>query len=449
MTDQQFDVFLAHSSKDKPLIRQIYCQLKARGIKPWLDEEEIAPGTSFQDEIQQAISQVKAAAIFLGQDGLGQWQALELRSLISQCIERDIPIIPVLLPGVDDVPESLIFLKEFQAVSFRKKLLKEGISQLEWGITKRKPIVLGNNQFSTEIDYSHYTHHEAISEPLASSTSNTRSLNTPKLQAFGFQSVQLESKRNLFPLFRKNYEVYKKREKSSFFIEELGGGIELEMVAIPAGELLSISSEDKAAVDSFFMSRYPITQLQWKAIARLQAVDYDLPVAPSKFIGKDNPVERVSWHEVIEFCKRLLAKTGRNYRLPTELEWEFACRAGSRTKFHFGDVIDIEFANFLSDSSSSAAAGTTNVNSYKYPNALGLFDMHGNVYEWCLNHWTRRPTMENSVEKLMEKIGDHRSRIIRGGSWRDLSEGCSSSHRSKKNPDYKADFIGFRVVCIV
>ncbi|MBE7380707.1 MAG: toll/interleukin-1 receptor domain-containing protein [Leptolyngbya sp. SIO1E4] len=140
MPEQQFDVFLAHSSKDKPLIRQIYRQLKTRGIRPWLDEEEIAPGTKFQDEIQQAIKQIKTAAIFFGKGGLGGWQALELKSFISQCVERNIPIIPVLLPGVENIPEELIFLQEFHAVFFKDNIEdKKALFQLEWGITGTRP----------------------------------------------------------------------------------------------------------------------------------------------------------------------------------------------------------------------------------------------------------------------------------------------------------------------
>ncbi|MEM6448185.1 MAG: toll/interleukin-1 receptor domain-containing protein, partial [Cyanobacteria bacterium P01_D01_bin.123] len=111
MTDEpRFDVFLAHSSKDKPAIREIYRKLKARGLAPWLDEEEIPPGTRFQAEIQQAIGQIKTAAIFIGQHELGNWQALELETFISRCVNLNIPVIPVLLPGVANVPQNLLFL---------------------------------------------------------------------------------------------------------------------------------------------------------------------------------------------------------------------------------------------------------------------------------------------------------------------------------------------------
>lgn len=140
MIERHFDVFLAHHSEDKPLIRKIYHQLKARGLNPWLDEEEIPPGTSFQDELQQAIGQVKTAAICIGTNDLGRWQALELKAFITQCVKRNIPVIPVLLPSVAAVPDSLLFLSEFHAVSFQNGIEDErALLQMEWGITRKKP----------------------------------------------------------------------------------------------------------------------------------------------------------------------------------------------------------------------------------------------------------------------------------------------------------------------
>ena len=140
MTERSFDVFLAHRSVDKPLVRRIYIKLKERGLNPWLDEEEIPPGTSFQAEIQQAISLVKTAAICIGTGELGRWQALELRTFITQCVKRNIPVIPVLLPGVTSIPESLLFLSEFHAVLFQEGIEDErALSRMEWGITGQKP----------------------------------------------------------------------------------------------------------------------------------------------------------------------------------------------------------------------------------------------------------------------------------------------------------------------
>ncbi|WP_246275639.1 toll/interleukin-1 receptor domain-containing protein [Brasilonema bromeliae] len=142
MTNQpQFDVFLAHNTKDKPKVRIIANKLKRFGLKPWLDEEQIAPGRPFQDVIQKAIQNVKSAAIFIGSTGLGKWQFLELRSLLDQLVEADIPVIPVLLPGVEEIPSNLHFLKQFNWVKFTNGIDDtQALNYLKWGITQEKPI---------------------------------------------------------------------------------------------------------------------------------------------------------------------------------------------------------------------------------------------------------------------------------------------------------------------
>ena len=134
-----FDVFLAHKSTDKPQVRAIANELKKRGFKPWLDEEQIAPGESFQDAIQKAIPQIKSAAICIGRGGLGRWQIIELQTLISQFIERDIRVIPVLLPGVNRIPDNLLFLQQFSWVSFESIDDAAALDNLDWGIRRIKP----------------------------------------------------------------------------------------------------------------------------------------------------------------------------------------------------------------------------------------------------------------------------------------------------------------------
>jgi hypothetical protein len=137
--NKDFDVFLAHNSQDKPAIETLAERLKQHGLKPWLDKEQIPPGRWFQDVIQQAITEVKCAAIFVGTAGLGKWQALEIRSFISQCVTNDIPVIPVLLPGVQKLPDHLLFLQELNWVAF--KTLDDGgaFNNLIWGITGKRP----------------------------------------------------------------------------------------------------------------------------------------------------------------------------------------------------------------------------------------------------------------------------------------------------------------------
>ncbi|MDJ0619514.1 MAG: GUN4 domain-containing protein [Calothrix sp. MO_192.B10] len=147
MNDKPFDVFLAHNSQDKPQVKAIANKLKQRGLKPWLDEEQIPPGRSFQDEIQQAIPNVKSAAIFIGLGGLGQWQVMELRSLTSRCVTDGIPVIPILLPGVGKIPDNLLFLQEFNWVSFARGIDDiEALDKLQWGIIGQKQVQMGDLQ---------------------------------------------------------------------------------------------------------------------------------------------------------------------------------------------------------------------------------------------------------------------------------------------------------------
>jgi len=135
-----FDVFLAHNSQDRPAILRLGRQLRAQGIYPWIDVEQIPPGRWFQDVIQSAVRSVKAAAIVIGESGVGRWEAVELRAFVSRCVEHGIPLIPVLLPGTASIPEDLTFLRELNCVKFTHDVTEEdGISRLVWGITGEKP----------------------------------------------------------------------------------------------------------------------------------------------------------------------------------------------------------------------------------------------------------------------------------------------------------------------
>jgi len=140
MATDDFDVFLAHNNQDKPQVLKIAQHLKERGVYPWIDKEQVPPGQWFQDALQKGIREIKSAAVFIGPSGPGKWQALELRSFVAQCVEREVPVIPVLLPDVDEIPHELVFLRQLNWVKFNKSVDDvDAIDNLQWGITGEQP----------------------------------------------------------------------------------------------------------------------------------------------------------------------------------------------------------------------------------------------------------------------------------------------------------------------
>lgn len=188
-------------------------------------------------------------------------------------------------------------------------------------------------------------------------------------------------------------EATPKQDAQQNLQEGLGGGVILDMIYIPGGRFWMGSPENedgryhtegpqhKVQVPSFYMGKYPITQVQWRAVSLLDDVSQELKPNPSRFLGDQLPVECVNWHEAVEFCARLSKHTGRKYRLPGEAEWEYACRAGAATPFYTGEKLLREKASFR-----SSCEGTTRVGRFP-PNSFELHDMHGNVWEWCQDHW--------------------------------------------------------------
>jgi formylglycine-generating enzyme required for sulfatase activity len=273
-------------------------------------------------------------------------------------------------------------------------------------------------------------------------------------------------------------EIQWERHQSQYFTEDLGNGVTLDMVAIrggtftmgsPSTEAESLDSErpqHEVTVPPFFMGKYPITQAQWRAIASRKdlKVERDLEANPSRFKDRDRcPVEKVSWYDAVEFCARLSQYTGKSYRLPSEAEWEYACRAGTTTPFHFGETITSELANYRATETYGAGVEgtyrekTTEVGSFGVANAFGLYDMHGNVWEWCLDDWHKNyegaPTDGSpwfyDNDNLYQKQANA---VLRGGSWILLPKVCRSASRDNYDGAERDNFVnllGFRVVCAV
>ena len=230
----------------------------------------------------------------------------------------------------------------------------------------------------------------------------------------------------------------------------------IRMLLIPGGTLLKDGKT--IYIKPFFMAQTPITQAQWWAIASREdlKIKNDLDLTPSQFksdYGETShwlrPVESVNWFDVIEYCGRLAKLTGSHYTLPSEAQWEYACYANTEAPkdqyppFHYGETLTAKLANYDSqrtyanETKTASPDQTTPVGNYP-PNAFGLKDMHGNVWEWCIDSCCGDE--EQSAEQLLEIN-------IRGGSWSGNPGFCRGTRRHWLDPAIRSSYFGFRVAC--
>ncbi|MBC1222278.1 SUMF1/EgtB/PvdO family nonheme iron enzyme [Nostoc sp. UCD121] len=260
---------------------------------------------------------------------------------------------------------------------------------------------------------------------------------------------------------KRQAEKLLQEQEAKLFTENLGNGVVLEMFAIPGGQFFMGSPENEperysdespqhtVTVQPFFMGKFPVTQSQWAIVATLKKVNIDLNSEPSNFKGANRPVECVSWDDAVEFCARLSNKTGKNYRLPSEAEWEYACRAGTTTPFYFGETITTDLANYdgnytyNSGSKGEFLCQTTDVGKFP-PNFFGLFDMHGNVWEWCQDTW--HENYNGAPTDASPWISPNENRLLRGGSWYFNPGRCRSAIRYSVARVVRYNEVGFRVV---
>ncbi|MDJ0773502.1 MAG: SUMF1/EgtB/PvdO family nonheme iron enzyme [Mastigocoleus sp. MO_167.B18] len=281
-----------------------------------------------------------------------------------------------------------------------------------------------------------------------------------RLKKFSFETVTVN---------RRGEIIKGEHKQARYFTENLDStnNITLDMVYIPGGTFMMGSPEGEGrdsekpqhevTVPAFFMGKYQVTQEQWKAVANLPQVERELNPEPSRFKGNTLPVEQVSWYYAEEFCKRLSQHTGRQYRLPSEAEWEYACRAGTTTPFHFGETITSELANynashtFADEDKGEGGRKTTPVGQLNKANSFGLYDTHGNIHELCLDGWHNN--YEGAPRNGAAWVNNNEQYLIvlRGGSWINNPYNCRSAFRYYDSGSAGRDYIdflfGFRVVC--
>jgi formylglycine-generating enzyme required for sulfatase activity len=211
-------------------------------------------------------------------------------------------------------------------------------------------------------------------------------------------------------------------------------------------------------LEGFWMGQTPITHAQWRQV---------MGTKPSRFRGGEadrnhRPVDDVSWEEAMAFCTKLRKRTGRHYGLPSEAQWEYACRAGTTTPFHCGATLISELANFHASSTYGAAPkgddqGQTSPAEQFPANRWGLLDLHGNVWEWCLDEWHSsyqgapedgRAWLVRQGTRRREREGSGGDRLLRGGSRFGRPGDCRSAYRGRIHPVFRINDVGFRVCCL-
>lgn len=365
------------------------------------------------------------------------------------------------LSVINDIPTSL------DDVSTGSLKILDAIVSNDEGYSESTNNESNDEDSSTPILVNDETIVQTAKRNIAPPTITKRETNYPDIEKFTFETVKLQQEKKLFGLISKQ-EKNLITSEGQFFLEYLGDGVNLEMVFIPEGTFMmggnkhekgrekNENPQHSVTLKSFYMSKYPITQIQWRVVSRFPKCNRNIKPKPSFFNGRNCPVERISWLDAQEFCKRLSKYTTRNYRLPTESEWEYACRGNSETIFSFGDLITPELANYDSQTEQNRKSKNAKMETKKttpvdnfYPNAFGLYDCHGNVWEWCEDHYTNSYACHPRDGSAYYDPTNNPERVVRGGSWSLPATYCRSAKRNSYIADSTYNFIGMRVVCVL
>jgi formylglycine-generating enzyme required for sulfatase activity len=391
------------------------------------DVDSIPFGVDFREHLDGAVSQCQVCLVVVGRTWLEAKDEAGRRRLdstqdfvrieIESALKRKIPVIPVLvggasMPGPEQLPLSL------------------------------EPLAYRNGaQVRSDPDF-----HRDMDRLIAGIQQHFGSAQTPppsplqQKQTFTFEVVTVNDK---------GEEISRKPEQAEYRTEDLGNGITLDIVAIPGGTFEMGSEEQeheqpihRVTVAPFWMGKFPVTQEQYEAV---------MGTNPS-FKGAKRPVEKVSWHDAVAFCQRLSEKLGNQYRLPSEAEWEYACRAGTTTPFYFGATLTSDLASYRGtetyahEPKGKNREQTTDVGTFS-PNVFGLYDMHGNVWEWCADHWHKSYQGAPSDGSAWIDKNTNDNRLLRGDTQNGCPRHCRSAYRGLDTPDLRFNSVGFRVVC--
>lgn len=439
-------IFISYAREDQGRAREIHQRLVERGYKPWLDEEDLLPGQDFRLVIEKSLTSSDFVIICLSKSSVAKRSFFqrEIKYALDKLQEmrpEDIFVIPARLDDcqMPDELKNRHWVNLFEDRGWEKLFKAIEIESRNRGNLPEHTV----------------------------SSQTTPDFRRDQ-QIFQFTTAQLDERGDV---------IERKPGQARGLVEDLGGGAKIEMIELAGGEFWMGSTDAEAqtafnevkryfkgtqqkwytaetprhrvAVSSFLMGKHPVTQAQWMEVMG------NLPEIPDNLRGDEHPVVMVSWEEADAFCQELSRRTKRKYRLPTEAEWEYACRAGTTSPFAFGQNINPEIVNYAgSHPYGSAPKGiyrqkTVPVGSLGVANAFGLCDMHGNVWEWCSDWYDSgyyEECRKQGVAIDPQGPGAGSFRVLRGGGWSSSAVYCRSAFRHYVAPGNRYGSVGFRLV---